>query len=268
MLYFIKEILNNIFFPLRCKIGISRPIKTITNEDKTGIFTSDKEIEEEEKILRSYNFYNFREKSRKITYKENLYCLKLLEDHLESIDFKWEKENLKVLDIGSRNFSYAPALHNFFSYYKWQDATTRGVMLDGIEIDPYRLMVDLHSRLDYAHYYIKTLVNTRYITGDLLNHKEEDYDIILLILPFIHKKPLLNWGLPSKHLRPKQILKHAYQILNTGGIIILVNQLKIEKDAQQKIIEDLGLNYKEFKDPYTNLFSPFSCERYITIINK
>lgn len=266
MSYFIKNILNNILFPLRKRIKISRPINNIPNEDKTKLFTEKNESDEEKRLIKTYNLALFRDNSKIITYKENLYCLKLLEDNLKNIDFNWQKDTLNLLDIGSRNFSYATSLHNFFSYYKTVDTPKREIYLDGIEIDPYRLMADLHSRFDYAQYHIKNLSNTRYITSDFLDFNEKKYDIILWFLPFIIKKPLLNWGLPLKHLKPEQMLKHAYEILNPGGIILVVNQLKKEKDYQLEIIKDLGLNYIDFEDSYTNLFSPFAFERYITII--
>lgn len=64
------------------------------------------------------------------------------------------------------------------------------------------------------------------------------------------------------------MLTHAYKLLNHRGIILLVNQGETEKQAQINIIKELNLNYSELKEPYTNSFSPFKLERYITIITK
>lgn len=264
----IKNIINNITYPLRMKLALSRPIKKITNEDKTNIFISKEALLEEKRILLEYDFKYLQNDSSIVHYKENLYTLKLLEDSLNKTPFNTKNDTLKILDIGSKNFSYAPAIYNFFKHFKCSNNTKTQVILNGIEIDPYRMLSDLHSRYDYAQYYIKNLDNTKYITGNLLDHDENNYDIITWFLPFIIKDPLISWGLPARYFKPEKMLKHAYKLLSPRGIILLVNQGKTEKQAQVDLIKELNLNYTEPDESYTNCFSPYKLERYITIITK
>ena len=267
-MYILKNLINTITYPIRNKIKFSRPIKKLKNEQKEGIFPKHKAPQEESKLLKTYNLLHFKEDSSIIHYKENMYTLKLLEDTFLNTDFKWNKETLKVLDIGSKNFSYAVSMHAFFSKFHQNSSKNRTIYLDGIEIDPYKIMTDLHSRYDYAQYYIKDLSNTRYITGNLLDIKENQYDCITWFLPFISKEPLINWGLPLNLYQPQHMIEHAYAILNHQGIIIIVNQTDNEKNIQLKILHDLGLNYIEKEDSYTNVFSPYQFNRHITLIKK
>lgn len=199
----IKNIINNITYPLRTKLALSRPIKKIANEEKNNLFKTTKTLQEEKRLLSEYNLQDLQDNSSIVHYKENLYTLKLLEDSIKNIPLNQETNTLKILDIGSKNFSYAPAIYNFFKYFKCTNKTKRDILLNGIEIDPYRLLFDLHSRYDYAQYYIQNLNNTKYITGNLLNHEEKGYDIITWFLPFIIKDPLISWGLPARYFKPK-----------------------------------------------------------------
>ena len=266
MFYSIKNLINSFTYPLRNRIRFSRPIKSLPVEDKTGIFSGDEATIEEKNLIDRYNLADFKNNSSIILYKENLYIIKLLEDNLKDIVFNWDAEILNILDVGSKNFSYASGLYNFFSQFKTNHRRT--IYLDGIEIDPYRIMINLHSRYDYAMAHIKNLDNTRYITKNFLQWQNNQYDIITWFLPFIIKKPLINWGLPLKYFKPEAMLKHAYNILKQEGIILIVNQSEIETEAQSKIIDNLGLNYTQIAEPYTNFFSPFRHSRYITIVKK
>lgn len=268
MIFTVKNIINTFFFYLRNKISFSRPIKNIPNEDKSTLSYDKEFLIEERQLVDTYKLHKLASNSTITHYKENLYTLKLLEDTLNNIDFNWNCNTLKVLDIGSKNFSYACSIFHFFSYFQLTSNTKRTVYLDGIEIDPYRIMTDLHSRYDYAQHYIKGLSNTRYITKNFLDFHDNKYDFITWFLPFIVKEPLLNWGLPLTHLQPDLMLQHAYKILNSNGIMLVVNQLETEKNIQLKIIQRLGLNYVEIENPYNNIFSPFKYKRYITLIKK
>jgi hypothetical protein len=129
-------------------------------------------------------------------------------------------------------------------------------------------MADLHSRYDYAIYHIRNLKNTRYIPGDLLKFHENKYDLITWFLPFITETPLLKWGLPLQYLQPEAMINHAYNLLNSRGIILIINQFESEREKQLEILKNLGINQLVEESPYSNIFSPFQLKRYITIIKK
>jgi hypothetical protein len=263
----IKNLLNTLTFWIRNKIALKRPIKSIYNQDKSDLFGKETALEEK-KLIQTYHLQDLYDNSTITTYKENLYTVKLLEDSLSNQEIDWNKSELKVLDIGSKNFSYATGINNFFGYFNNIQNIKREIYLDGVEVDPYRIMIDLHSRYDYARYHIKKLGNTRYLTLDFLEFPQKGYDFITWFLPFIVKEPLIRWGIPMKYLKPVDMLTHAFSLLATGGIMLVVNQLETEKNIQLKIIRQLGLNYSVVEKPYNNNFSPYRLERHITLIKK
>ena len=143
---------------------------------------------------------NFVEKNSKLlerNKKENLYT----EDILAQFFIKKPTEQLKALDIGSKNWFYAQGEYKFFKSFC--DEFT----LDGIEIDAHRLYSNFFSRYEVAKYHTKNLNNTNYIVGNLLDLKNK-YDYIIWFLPFVIKEPHIYWGLPKKYFYPeKSVLK-------------------------------------------------------------
>ena len=88
---------------------------------------------------------NFVEKSLKsiaLNEKENLYTRDILEQAFEVIPQK----NIKVLDIGSKNWFYAKGEYEFFLNF------SEKVFLDGVELDAYRLYTNLYNRYEVAKY--------------------------------------------------------------------------------------------------------------------
>ena len=81
----IKNILNNITYPLRMRLALSRPIKNIDNEKKANLFNSQEDANEGKRLLSKYHLEHLQENSSIVHYKENLYTLKLLEDILTDI---------------------------------------------------------------------------------------------------------------------------------------------------------------------------------------
>lgn len=186
---------------------------------------------------------------------EALYVKSLLEKYLGEMSFK---PDLKVLDIGSKNWCYVRGEWDFFS------EKSPNMCLTGIELDAYRLNIELYSRLEIAKGYIKNLKNTTYIADNLLNHKEK-YDCIIWILPFVLKPTHLAWGLPTEFFQPKIMLKHAFNLLNDDGIMLIVNQGKYELNSQKKLYNKLKIKFEE-KGEFTK--EPFKESRFITMVSK
>ena len=151
-----------------------------------------------------------------------------------------DKDNIKILDIGSKNWFYVRELYKFFKYNNFE----KEIWLDGIEIDAFRMYVNLHSRYDYAMHFSKGLKNCRYITGDFLKHHDK-YDYITWFYPFVTQNPLLVWGLPLSLLKPRRMLEHALASLKPGGIIIIKNHEEDEYIIQEKLFQELGVPYKK-----------------------
>ena len=253
MAYFLENIKNNFDFFLRNPL--SRKNYSENPEDLSDIFES----EEEE------NFYNnLKDKygsglSKNTTQRlflENIYFLNVFDKYLN----KNQKENLSILDIGSKNWSYVKSEYLFFKSF------AKDIILNGIELDAYRLSNKFYTRFEVAMFYTSGLKNANFIPGDFLKH-EQKYDYIIWILPFITQYPLVRWGLPLRYFKPEAMLKHAYDSLNENGELLIINQGEEEYLIQQNLNKQLNLSpilYGEIEDK----FSLFKNKRYCSKIIK
>lgn len=243
-----KNLKNNIDFFLRKKITFSRKNYRLSNEEKPAL------REREKYLIEKYKVEQFRCNSSLQNYSENLHTLDLLDKYLEP---SFENK-LKVLDVGSKNWFYAQAENLFFKKY------CQELILKGIELDCNRLDTHFYSRFEIAKYHIKNLENAELICGDFLEHNEK-YDYIIWILPFVFESPHLKWGLPLKHFKPKEMLKHAVSLLNEEGQIFILNQGKEEFAEQIKLCKELHLEFSSVGMVQSEFFN-YSHERYLTII--
>ena len=222
-----------------------------------------------ENIKNSIDFYirnitkfsrkNFIEKNTKNIERnilENLYTKAILEKYFK----KPQKENIKILDIGCKNWFYAKGEWEFFNTF------CNDFSLDGVEIDPYRLYSNLYSRYEVAKFYIKDLKNTTYIKGNLLN-LSQNYDYIIWFLPFLFKKSHTLWGLPQKYFHPEKLLNHAYSLLENGGEMLIVNQGEKEAQVQTELLNKLNIPYKSLGEIKNEHFA-YQNKRFGFIIRK
>lgn len=198
-----------------------------------------------EELRNSFDFYlrrkinfsrkNFIEKNQKLIQRniqENLYTKDILDRYFK----KRNCIQIKALDIGSKNWFYAKGEYEFFNSF------CNNFYLDGVEIDAYRLYSNFYNRYEVAKYHTKSLKNTKYIAGNLLDLKDK-YDYIIWFLPFVLIEPHKAWGLPKNYFYPKRLLKHAYNLLNTGGQLLIINQGDIEAKAQKSMLDELKIPY-------------------------
>lgn len=174
--------------------------------------------------------------SENINNSEVEYLLDILTNYFP-IDFE---ESISVLDIGSKNWAYVKGEYDFFKSHSNQ------LILDGVEIDAYRLNSNFYSRYEIAQFHIKNLqgLNNRvnYYPDNLLNITKK-YDYIIWLLPFVTIYPLQKWGLPKKYFMPQKLLEHAYKLLNKQ--MLIVNQGEEEAEIQKTMFNNLGIKYKE-----------------------
>jgi hypothetical protein len=239
--------------------------------------------EEKEKVfLEKYNLYYLKENSTCRNYLENLAVIELLEEYIEAGGEAARLCVSKILDIGSKNWFYASGEWSFFKYNSIchpelvsgseipkqvrNDKVEKEIYLDGIEIDAFRVYSDFHTRYDYAQFYIKNLENTRYIPKDFMLYNEK-YDYIIWFFPFVTEFPLQEWGLPLSKFKPLEMLKHAYDSLNSGGKILIVNQDEKEYAIQEELIRKLNLSYEK-KGDFKNSFLEYEHKRFVTIVFK
>jgi len=253
--YFIDDIKNNIDFFLRNKITFSRKNYTEQNENKNDIFESSEQLKHALYLNEKYNT-NIITSGTVQNYLENLYCLDVLDKYI-SIS---HEDNITVLDIGAKNWNYAKGEYVFFT------KNAKNISLNGIELDAFRMSVNLYTRYEIAKYHIKNLQNTKYIVGDFLKHKQK-YDYIIWFLPFVTEYPLIRWGLPLKYFKPLLLLEHAYNSLNNGGELLIINQGKKEYNIQQKLNEQLKLNAKYYGKT-DDFFEVYTQDKYACKIIK
>lgn len=152
----------------------------------------------------------------------------------------------RALDIGSRNFDYAPGL---FALLERRAQSPAQPALTGIEIDAFRVYRTLHSRHDVACYYLSQLPGGerrhRFIAGDLLDHTER-YDFITWFKPFLTPYPILRFGLPGRLLQPERLLRHMLARLSPGGVAIIVNQNEYEDAKQRGLLTAAGARCESF----------------------
>lgn len=185
---------------------------------------------------------------------ENLYVLDILDNYFRV----YPKEDLKVLDIGSKNWNYAKGEYLFFKNH------CHHLELTGVELDAYRLCWNLYSRKEIARYNIKYLPFAKYIADDFMNINDQ-FDYITWFLPFVGEYEHKMWGLPIEYFKPDKMLLHAKECLSDGGMMFIVNQGESEYWLQKQLCEDLKIPYKEIGLIKSD-FSPYKLPRYALIV--
>lgn len=240
---YLHDIKNKFDFFLREHFTFSRKNYFEKNEPKENLF-SDKQTEErEEFLLEKFDFELFKSNSTIQNYLDNLYMLDLFDKYLK-VDFK---DELSVLEIGCKNWFLVKAQYFFFKKY------CKTLKLTGIELDANRLYTNFYSRSEVAQFYSKDLPNTKYTAGDFLKHNGQ-YDYIIWILPFVFEEPLLKWGLPLSYFKPEQMLKKAYESLNEGGKVFIINQGAIEYEEQKRLCNSLNIVFEELGEVKSEFF--------------
>lgn len=201
---------------------------------------------------------NFVEKNSKLIERnklENFYTMDILDQA-----FTKRGENLRVLDIGCKNWFYAKGEYDFFKSF------CNNFQLDGVELDAFRLYSNFYNRYEVAKFYTKGLENTNYIAGNLLDLSEK-YDYIIWFLPFVVYEPHKYWGLPKKYFYPEKLLKHANSLLNENGQMLIVNQGEKEYEIQKHLLNKIGISYKELGEVKSKHFE-YQNKRFGVFVGK
>lgn len=150
---------------------------------------------------------------------------------------------LRALDIGSKNFDAAPAIHRVL---RRETGGLRPICLTGIEIDAHRVYRSLHSRKDVADYYLSLITEPeaphRFLAADYLGHADR-YHVVTWFKPFLTPYAHLRWGLPARLLRPEAMTRHLLSGLVEGGVAIIVNQNHHEAKIQRDLLNAAGASF-------------------------
>lgn len=167
----------------------------------------------------------FEERFNRKNALENYLYLDLLDRFREKAASHWPVGG-DVLDVGCKNFYYAPVLHAVF----------KPSQLNGIELEGYRLYPNLYSRYDYASYYISELPDTRFIVADLRRH-ESRADLITCFYPFVFEDTHTSWRLPASQFDPAGFFDALLRNLKPAGRLLIVNQGIDEAEATRGLCQ-------------------------------
>jgi hypothetical protein len=211
-----------------------------------------------ERLTQTYHLEDFAAQTTPVNYRENLFYLHLLESALETTQVSLP-ETVRAADIGPSHWFYVQALAALLRW--WQTPRPRPIDLRGYEIDAYRVYADLHSRYDHALGHMRGLAGVTYIPRGF-SAQPAAFHLIFMLFPFVFPEDHLKWGLPGNFFRPRDLLQAAWQSLQPGGALIIVNQGEAEHRAQRALLEAEGIPIRAaFRhDP---LLFHYSLDRYV-----
>ena len=148
----------------------------------------------------------------------------------------------KVLDVGSKNFSYCVAIYEFLKQvHRSQSGGGIGSCffdIQGIELDVKRMYSSFYSRETCGEYYCRLIPRAKLLHGDVLRESlSGPYTVITHFYPFIEMSSLLDFGLPSKYFRPIEIFRRLFQCLEPGGRFFLANTTRDEYLHSRSLLE-------------------------------
>lgn len=187
-----------------------------------------------------YQLAGYKRRETHENYVDNLLYLEILEFCLKDHPFP---PKLEVVDVGPRDWYYAPALWHYFTI---GEHGPREANITGVEIDPYLIYWDGHSRRDFAEFYIREFPGMQYEVGDFLDY-EKPAHVITMFHPFLRPYEHLEGGLPLDSFHPKEMISHAYSLLQPGGALVLVT-FDYETEPLIDLLNELGLEAKKRGD--------------------
>jgi hypothetical protein len=260
---------NAIDYPLRQFFRWQRKNFVLQNEEKTSLF-SEFEPEPKAKLVGLAEYYNSQyqlsslySSSTRKNYLENLYYLEMLESALKVLEISFGTE-IHAADIGVADWFYVRSLYALLKNFARNG--DRSVILDGYEIDAFRVYSDAYSRIDHAMAYCRNLKNVSYIPKDF-TPTEGFYDIIFLLFPFVLLENHLDWGLPINSFTPHQLVRDIWASIKEGGAVVIVNQGKEEQKKQIELLKEIRVPiYCSYE--FKSNFYQYSFPRYVVSIIK
>ncbi len=213
---------NELFLKMRSKLRFSR-----RGYGEVGTEGEEDTILERD-LVRQYSFAVLKKNLNPLQWKRNLATLWLLNTFA-----KWPEVSLDgrapFLEVGCQDFSRLPALKFFF---KSQIAE---VAFHGLELDPFPVLSDLHSRWDRAHYYISlgTQTQDQFFAGDFFTWSQKTKGLICFF-PFVTAAPAVSWGLPERCGDVQKWVAGIERCLDDGGFLFVVHQGREEEKIFDK----------------------------------
>jgi hypothetical protein len=247
-------------FPVRSRIRWRRGTPRLPHESKAALFDPEGQPEADRLVAR-YGLETWAEASGRGAFECSLIYLHMLERGFEAAGVHLP-DHLRAVDVGPCDWFYVQAEHAFLR--RWGTTRPRSVTLDGVELDAWRLYLDLRSRADWAEAYIGGLPDVRYHGMDGLAFTRP-VDVALMFFPFLFMADHRQWGLPRKLLRPDALLAHVVSLVVPGGTLFVVNQGEAERAFQHDLLRQLGLEVRWW-EAYRHPLAAFEPEWYVTVV--
>lgn len=238
---------NQVTFALRQRLAWQRGGYREQADDPVAVAAAHPRAERLQELLARYR-PALVDRCSAATILDNLDVLHMLDRVRQAVEWT-APERIVALDVGAKNFYYAPALHAFWSAQATVDE------LVGVEVDAYRVYRNGYSRADYAAAYMAGLPGARFVAADIRSW-HEPADVVTLMFPFVVPYPLIKWGLPLRLLAPEAILAHVWGLLKPGGLLIVINQDVVEAGAQAAVCRTVGVPIV----PHVHLSDPIVTE--------
>jgi hypothetical protein len=185
---------------------------------------------EELQLEMKYGLRKYRHLLSEATYRRNLWTLWVLEKALTP-HLRHRQRIEQVLEPGCQDFSRLPALRSYLA------SVGKRPRITGLEIDPFPVLSDFHSRWDRARYFLSLETSgDRYLEGDFFQWNE-GADLILCFFPFVSFYPALAWGLPAELGDARPWLASVERCLQPGGLFLVMHQGEWEEEEFDKARE-------------------------------
>ena len=193
----------------------------------------------------------------------NLYYLDLLIKSFENLAIELPNP-LNAVDVGPSDWFYLPALVSFLRYFGYEQG--RQIIMDGYEIDPYRIYSNFYARHTIAQQRVDAFEHVQYHMQPFVE-RIDHFDLALQCFPFLLLKDHLSWGLPKRLFNPKKLL-HAVTIsLKQNGILLIINQGLAENRLQKELLSETGMQViREFQ--FTSEYKQYDHEHYVLVVKK
>ncbi|MCX8061389.1 MAG: hypothetical protein N3D16_02275 [Anaerolineales bacterium] len=257
---------NGADYPLRQFFRWQRGEVRWKNEPKELLFADlpqpDRQTAEliAQTLREQYHLEAFYNHSRARIYRENLYYLALLETALREGGLQLGEE-IFCADVGPSDWFYLPALYALLRWY--HSPHGRKVILHGFERDAFRIYADFHSRYDHALSYLKGLEGVSYFP-QAFQARPQQYDLILMLFPFVFLEDHLRWGLPKRDFQPIALLAAVWESLKPSGGLVIANQGIAEHEEQQRLLQKADIPFHSAFHFDSPLFR-YSFDRYVLV---
>lgn len=203
---------NRIFWKLRSALGFRRAGYKEAGDPTLPLSA------EEQRIERRYGMIFLKPRLFPEIYRKNLATLWIMEKTIP-VDLLPQGE-FAVLEPGCQDFSRLPAIRAFCKRH------SRTPTIMGLELDPYPVMADFHSRADRAEYYLSLPGGQKFddfLSGDFFQLNRAA-DLLLSFYPFVSPDPALAWGIPAEFGDGKKWAEAYVRNLHPGGLALVVHQ--------------------------------------------